>query len=438
MYYKNNCIELEEIVKNSGKVEFHYSVSDGVSQFFSNNPFWIEYPENIESVSEAILAIPFVCNVLPLVWLSDLELIIPELDEDFYNCVPNVKKGYIDMYPNVEFGGKITVRRLVRNVPEHAGRSATLFSGGLDSWCTLVRHIDETPDLISIWGSDIKVDNIEGWKVLYRKLEDSSKKIDLNLIPIKSTFRQFIVEKRLDEQFYPLLQDGWWHGVQHGIGLIAHTAPINFLRGVTVQYIAASFSPGDGNLTCASWPSIDNNVRFASCRVSHDAFITRQEKIKILVEYCKRTEKKADLHVCWQTDTGENCCRCEKCCRTIIGLLVEGVDPIDYGFNGKRINYQYISDYILYYLRFDQVSKAYWRQIQSAYQENKNVLSKTVLRNAGWLEQLDVNRTNEIYIPIIVRLRHEKGIRGILSEFKFYQNLRKLKSIFNMSFRNNQ
>lgn len=37
-------------------------------------------------------------------------------------------------------------------------------------------------------------------------------------------------ESVLDKDFKLILKDNWWHGIQHGIGLIGHAAPCNFLR----------------------------------------------------------------------------------------------------------------------------------------------------------------------------------------------------------------
>lgn len=427
MYNGKEKIELKKIFRNSGKVDFAFLSTDGLTQFFSDQPFWIEYPESVDDVPDSILAVPFVCNVLPIVWLTNAELIIPELDEDFYNCIPQIKKGYVDMYPDATFEGKITTKCIKRNTPKQVGRSAAFFSGGLDAWCTLARHIGEKPDLITIWGADIQADNNEGWNILQNNLKNTAEKLGLDLITIKSSFRAFIDESNLDKAFLDILHDGWWHGAQHGIGLIGHAAPCNYIRGVSNQYIAASFSPEDGNITCASWPTIDNNVRFAGCRVFHDAFINRQEKIKILVNYCKESRNKAELHVCWKTATGENCCKCEKCCRTIIGLLVEGADPCEYGFKADRVDYQYISEYIRYFQHFDQVSKAYWKQIQAAYWNNHTNLDQSVLQKIKWIEKLDVDHPENKKPPLNVRLKHAKGYRGKIAEFKFYQLLHYIK-----------
>lgn len=57
-----------------------------------------------------------------------------------------------------------------------------LFSGGVDAYCTLARHIDEKPDLLSLWGSDIPYDDKNGWKTLRANLFDEAKKLELILL----------------------------------------------------------------------------------------------------------------------------------------------------------------------------------------------------------------------------------------------------------------
>ena len=92
-------ITLNAIRKKENKIEYDCSVSDGFIKYFSGRKFIIEYPENIEKVPDGIAAIPFVCNVLPLVWLSDALLEVPELDYAFYECIPQFKEGYCAMFP---------------------------------------------------------------------------------------------------------------------------------------------------------------------------------------------------------------------------------------------------------------------------------------------------------------------------------------------------
>ena len=64
---------------------------------------------------------------------------------------------------------------------------------------------------------------------------------------------------------------------------------------------------------------------------------TRAAKKTAHVEYCHDTARKIQLKVCRITNSGTNCCKCEKCRHTTLALLVETENPIEYGKkNGER------------------------------------------------------------------------------------------------------
>jgi len=265
-------IELIDIQVSKKNVEYLFECSEELRCFFSGKEFVIEYPEDIETVPDAVLAIPFICNVLPMIWLEDAEMVIPELDEDFYNSIPEFKKGYINMYPDAEFKGKITVGKVVNCRRDNQSGAAAFFSGGLDATTTLLRHLDEKPDLISIWGSDIAYDNAAGWQPIQKAIDETAQEYGVKHINIHSAFRQFDKEGELEKAHREKLHDGWWHGVKHGIGLIGHAAPYAWIHGLKSVYIASSFCAADGKVTCASDPSIDNYVKFCGAKVIHDGF----------------------------------------------------------------------------------------------------------------------------------------------------------------------
>lgn len=404
-------VYLQRIEATNNRIEYHYSVSEGLKSYFCLDiPYFIEYtidnaPLDLHDVPSSVLAIPFVCNVLPIVWLTDSELIVPELDKDFYDSIPKFKQGYIDMHKDAAFKGIISVGKVVKNVPSITGRSAAFFSGGVDAWCTLTRHLDEKPDLITIWGSDIPCENISGWNVLRNALTQCATNLSLPLITIRSSFRKCINEPVLDTTYYPVLHDGWWHGAQHGIGLIGHAAPCNYLRGVTTQYIAASFSPEDGQVSCASWPTIDNFVRYAGCQTIHDAFITRQQKIKEIVNFSIKTNTRIPLHVCWKTIDGHNCGKCEKCCRTILALIIEDGDPNLFGFDENNYNFIQMRKYLSEEFCFDPVLVPLWKQIQSAAIANDAMLrSKPYYKDIKWIETFDFDHPERYWKRRLIRV----------------------------------
>ena len=425
---KNNSIELKEITKIKNKVIFNYTTSEEICQYFSDKPFWIEYPENIESVPDSILAVPFVCNVLPIVWLTDSTLVIPKLDEAFFNCLPDVKKGYETMYPETEWKGNIEVGKIVPCDREaEQGKCAMFYSGGVDSVQTLISHLDEKPMLISIWGSDVKVDNAEGWNVLFKAISEASERFQLPTATIRSTFREFDNEGLLDRDFHEKLHDGWWHGVKHGIALLGHVAPLAYLCGIETVYIAASNCPADVNVRCASHPSIDNNVRFAGCKVKHDGFeFSRQDKVHNVVQY-KKDHEPIKLHVCWESQSGQNCCKCEKCYRTIAAILSEGDCPEVFGFDNYKETLNLMHETVL--RRINANLCLQWIPIKRRIKENKdNLIQEEYWNSIKWIGQTDFDHPEKILLPLTIRLKHAKGIRGKLAEFKFYQRLHNVKA----------
>ena len=65
----------------------------------------------------------------------------------------------------------------------------------------------------------------------------------------------------------------------------------------------------------------------------HDGYENnRQMKIHSICQFHKRTGMPVEVRVCYETDQGNNCCHCEKCTRTMLGIMAEGEDPRNYGF----------------------------------------------------------------------------------------------------------
>ena len=416
-------IVLKQISKIDNVISYDFSVSEGLAGYFSGKPFVIEYPENIESVPDAVAAVPFICNVLPIIWLTDSVLRVKELDKAFYECIPNVRRGYETMFPESAFAGKVAVDRIVPYDKPSKGGSAAFFSGGLDAMQTLVSHLEQKPALISIWGSDIRYENKEGWEIVHRGIQEAVQKFDLPDVAIHSSFRDFDNEGALHRQFREQLKDGWWHGVKHGIGLLGHAAPYAYLKGLSTVYIASSNCPTDGPVRCTSNPLTDNQVRFVGARVVHDGFeFSRQDKVHNVVEYVQKTGNQVSLHVCWESQSGGNCCHCEKCYRTMTGLLAEGADPVEYGFQDAKESLADMHRYIVSQCTDMQTLPDYWPHIQRRICENKQLLqSKPYWKQIKWMVSADFMHPETLKMPLSYRIRSK------LSTFQFYQMLHNLK-----------
>ena len=194
--------------------------------------------------------------------------------------------------------------------------------------------------MVTIWGSDVFFNDRECWLNVSEHATMTASAFGLDVVKVKSNFRSFLNEGLLST-IVTSSGDGWWRGFQHGIGIIGHAAPITWIYDSPSVYIASSRSSKDiiQGLTCASHPSIDGKVRFAGTQVIHDSFeMSRQDKIECIVSFTKKTHKNIQLHVCWESSGGKNCNTCEKCLRTILGIISAGANPDDFGLHYNAQN----------------------------------------------------------------------------------------------------
>ena len=417
-------IVLRQINKRKNIISYGFSVSKGLETYFSGKTFVIEYPESVEIVPDSIAAVPFVCNVLPIIWLTNSRLVINELDQAFYECIPNVKQGYETMFPESVFAGEMCVKQLIPCEMPGVGKAAAFFSGGLDAVHTLIRHLDEKPALISIWGADIRFDNEDGWETVHKGIAVYAEKYNLADIVIRSSFREFDHEDLPHKEFSEQLKDGWWHGVKHGMALLGHAAPYAYLHGISTVYIASSHCPADGHVRCASNPLTDNHVRFANARVVHDGFeCGRQDKVHDVVDYVNRTGNQLSLRVCWESQSGRNCCHCEKCYRTMASIMAECADPVDYGFDRTAETVSDMQRYIVGRKVLNaNLATSGWKHIHNGVRRNKKNLKGTKYwKHLKWIDKADFDRYEDLKLPLLYRIRNK------LSTLRFYQFLHEMK-----------
>lgn len=333
-----NQIVVDSIDTRPDRICVRFSVrgTEQLRRFFLKDQLSIEYssggPEPMPPVPESVAVIPFVCLALPIAWLTDAQIVVDELDRSFYESIDAFRAGYAAMYPQIGFKGGVSAGALRENVWDASG-AAVLFSGGLDSFHTLLSHMDEHPRLVALWGADVAWDNEAGWRQVLAQVRDTARQFHLPYHVARTDFRAIIDEWALTKfvrTFDQRLE--WWHDFQHGIGIVSHVAPLALTHGVGRVYIASSFTP-DVAYTSASDPTIEGRMRFGSGAVIHDGYHSdRQTKLRFVCSWAKENGADIPLRVCWQSRDGRNCCACEKCYRTMMGLLAEGEDPRRFGF----------------------------------------------------------------------------------------------------------
>lgn len=397
-------INIKSVVCIENRINIEFESSADLSKYFKDK-FYLEFNEKIDNVPESIAVIPFVANVLPLIWLTDSTLRVPQLDNDFYNSISEFKVGYEKMYPDVSFRGKVDVNKLERNKFDNSNKSAVLFSGGLDAYHTLIRHLDERPDLITVFGADLHLYDVEGWEEVKKTVKITGAQYDLKNVLIETSFVDYLDQTKLNEDFGKIIHGTWYHNVQHGIGLLCLCAPYIYIHKIDTLYIASSYYQGfPGHIYCASDDSIDSNVRFASTKVVHDAYnSTRQDKILDIIKFSETRKIQIPLRVCWFVKDGKNCCGCEKCFRTIMGIIAEGRNPNNYGLPITTKTLKDLQKFMTLRYQCGNVDLIFWEDIKRRFRANKRIIessNKCYYKNTKWIYNFNFRdlKKNRFYI----------------------------------------
>ncbi|WP_139856284.1 hypothetical protein [Aequorivita sinensis] len=323
-------IELKSFILSPSKekVTYQYVVSKKYQKYFSES-LYVDFKENIYNVPNSIINIPAITNLVVICWFLDCDFFIDEMDVELYNSLLEIQKEMKIMHPQITDRNVITYNKLIPLKISNVSKSLTLFSGGVDAFATLFRHYDESPILVRVFGD--KMDNKSFEKAIdEEKQYNSEELLDKNEKKyIVSNLRTFYSDK-----LNKLPQNGgWWSDVQHGYALTTLLAPLAFKYEVGTIYIASSYTDNI-KIAWGSTPEIDNKISWSGTHVIHDGYeLKRQEKIDLISNFTKDLNKGVVLRVCYSPiNKYTNCSKCEKCRRTIFGLVLSGANPNNYGF----------------------------------------------------------------------------------------------------------
>ena len=327
-------VQLQSVSVNKNRVDYFYRASEELAGFFCEKTMFVEYTTRVDGVPKSILAIPFVANVLPVIWLTDGILWIEEIDRTFYECLHRLKAAFQELYPKVRLGGRLVAAKLVENTYSPSREALLLFSGGLDAHVSYLRLREEKPLLLNIqgwYGSAPDEQRCRAAQADRADIDRFARQQSVEFEFVKSNFAVFINAALFDRKYHRMLGDSLWHGFQHSMNFITIAMPIAYIKGIRSIYIASSFSLGHVG-QCASYPTTDNEYKFAqNGRCVHDAFeLSRQEKVHYLVDYQKKSGKPYPIRVC--SFNAVNCCQCDKCLRTVLEIVAENGNVADFGF----------------------------------------------------------------------------------------------------------
>jgi hypothetical protein len=347
---------------------------------------YVSYDVSVNEVPEPILLVPFIANLAPVAWILDAELSAPSLDSAFANALEDIRQAFRQVHPDVQWLGKLSVDEAVDlSTAERSGGAAVLFSGGVDSLSACFIHAKERLRLISVWGADVGLHERQLWGDISEKQRSFARYHGWRISFVSSNFRTFFHSFRLLRKYFPGYAN-WYSAAQQGLGLTSLCAPLVYLHGLPQLYIAATFTRGSVQ-SWGSHPEIDNRIRWASTRVIHDGLdLGRQQKIAILARQALPSNSYFDIRVCWGRE--RNCGRCEKCVRTIVGLLLEGLHPRNHGFEFDledlaKIRYRLETGS----LGVRSSHTPYWLEIRERVRQDPSMIAPGSEGFFGWLKE---------------------------------------------------
>jgi hypothetical protein len=276
--------------------------------------FWIEVQERFAPyLSQS--GNPWLACLLPLAMTlhEPLQLPIP-IDRQLHENAGHLMQIWAKWYPDrqvIPIEADFTADDHM-DVPDKTG---VFFSGGVDSFFTTL-HYDEqaterslpsVDDLITVWGFDIPIDNQLAFNTVQRDVGRVARLLKKDLIVVKTNAR----ETRLSQM----------HWLSHfgslliGVGLSLERRYTNILitsaEGRKYQKPVSGSHPLTDPLLSTSRTTVvhygEDRDRFERTDfVSHSAIAMDT------------------LRVCWESSSGVNCGKCDKCYRTMAALDILG------------------------------------------------------------------------------------------------------------------
>jgi len=212
----------------------------------------------------------------------------------------------------------ITSPKTTPRVISRGNKRALCFSGGVDSFHSLFTYPKEISYLVMVHGYDIALSDTKGADIVFNHIQDVANEVGLSAIKITTNYRQHAFAGR---------KYGWsYEGALAAIGnLITDTNELIISSSLSREETSAVNNLVFNSSTTAALRSLKGTT------FTHygDAF-SRDEKLKMIatqpllwrhLHVCQENLK-SDFHL---SGTTLNCGKCEKCIRTILSLMKEGI-----------------------------------------------------------------------------------------------------------------
>jgi hypothetical protein len=342
-------IIIEDPILEGRKLVSRATTSKQLEKYLLGQELFIEYDVDVD-VDESMLNIPLTATLLPVAWVTGSDLYVKTIDKTFKESMGELHKFFSKMFPKIPTSTKIITEKLVENKikpKDPQRRTGLLFSGGIDSYYSLINNIDHNPKLIMIWGVDDfpYPERAEHWEKTIETYREYAERKNLELFILKTNISQIINDRRLWHKYFKELYYGAIRStLGHSTVLLGPTAPISIGRFDRLVIAASNSVDYDYKLRPnGAHPDADEKIIWGDLKVQHDGLGSRYEKIKTIVDF--HGDDDYVIRVCSRSafvDGKFNDNRCNKCFNTILRLILNGHDPNEHGFIANESTFEFL------------------------------------------------------------------------------------------------
>ena len=270
---------------------------------------WFRTPSHLKP-DETTLGDAFLASMLPMAMARGEDIVIDApVSARLLESLDEIQKIYAGWYPDVL--QQVEIEASATNTAPVTGKGTlSTFTGGVDSFYTLVKHKDEITSVLYVEGFDVPITNA----VLARSVRKTVSSV-AEAYGVQATFLQSNLKSFTDRV------TDW--------GLIAHGPALASVGLLLQGHFDTMYIPSTHSLKqMFPWGShvlVDHLWSTERLTFIHDgADASRVTKTKTIAQEKPVQEY---LRVCWQNRGPYNCGSCEKCLRTMTALdLMDALD----------------------------------------------------------------------------------------------------------------
>jgi hypothetical protein len=365
MNEKTTRIVSSETTNNGHSVDVQFQVNNKTYKIFFRTNGDTALSGNLESHLASVL--------LPCMKTGGGPLIANgEVSSKFITGLSTIQDIYCS-WRNSLHRAQIRSATPAQKTSQSAKRVGAFFSGGVDSFYTLIKRKEEITDLIFVHGFDIELDNTRLREKVSGKTREVASRFGKNLIEIETNIHELL------DPYVP------WGILGHGAFLasIGHLLSPVFRRifipaSVTYAYL---FPYGTHPVLDHLWSSESLEFIHDGCEAS------RLTKVGLI---SKNDLALQSLRVCWKNSVSSyNCGQCEKCLRTMINLKVNNAldrcTTFDMDLDLKRVSKMILNNPATHALMLENLRMLEEQQTDSKLQK----ALRKALNRPEWKKKID-------------------------------------------------